>query len=178
MQAELLEDLRGIMRGEPRAVTGEHVTDAPVVTLETPRVTPVTPVTPNLDEGGNANSEGEAVPDRTRPDDDKTPIDERAGLAADRVPPVYLDAWARLNCQKPARVSEFQWRLALDDGGCFLDAFGSEAAQSGWTPGELFDPGDGLVWRLAGEHVRAIGADRAWLSDRSIVLRLQTKGFR
>ena len=52
------------------------------------------------------------------------------------------------------------------------------SGQSGWTPGELFDPGDGLVWRLAGEHVRAIGADRAWSSDRSIVLRLQTRGFR
>jgi len=81
MQAELLADLRAIMRGEHRAVTGEHVTDAPVVTPETPRVTPVTPVTPNLDEGGNANSEGEATADRTRPDDDKTAIDERAGCS-------------------------------------------------------------------------------------------------
>ena len=27
-------------------------------------------------------------------------IEERAGLAADSVPPAYLDAWARLNCQK------------------------------------------------------------------------------
>ena len=33
-------------------------------------------------------------------------------------------------------------------------------------------------WGLAREHVRAIGADRAWLSDHSIVLRLQTRGFR
>jgi hypothetical protein len=104
-------------------------------------------------------------------------IEERAALA-DRVPPVYLDAWARLNHQRPPRVSDDRWRLALDDGGRFLDAFGSEAAQSGWTPGELFNPGDDLVWRLPDGHARAIGAYRAWLSDRSIVLRSQTRGFR
>lgn len=51
-------------------------------------------------------------------------IEERAGLAADRVPPAYLDAWARLNHQKPSSVSEAEWRLALDDGGRFLDAWG------------------------------------------------------
>ena len=44
-------------------------------------------------------------------------IEERAGLAADRVAPVFLDVWARLCCQKPASVSEAEWRLALDDGG-------------------------------------------------------------
>jgi hypothetical protein len=66
-------------------------------------------------------------------------IEERAGLAADRVPSAYLNAWARLNCQKPAGVSERQWRLALDDGGRFIDEWGVEAAEAGWTPGELFD---------------------------------------
>jgi hypothetical protein len=60
--------------------------------------------------------------DPTPPDDDAAALEERAGLAADRVPPVYLDAWARLNCQKPASVSQAEWRLALDDGGRFLDA--------------------------------------------------------
>jgi hypothetical protein len=128
MQAEMLADLRGIMRCEHRAVTGEHVTDAPVVTPKTARVTPVTPVTPNFDEGRNANSEGEAAADRTRLDDDKTAIEERKGLAADRVPAMYLDVWARLNHQRPFDVSEPEWRLALDDGGRFLDAWGEDAA--------------------------------------------------
>jgi hypothetical protein len=95
-------------------------------------------------------------------------IEERAGLAADRVPPVYLDAWARLNYQKPFNVSEAAWRLALDDGGCFLDAWGSEAAEAGWTPGQLFDVTAGLVWRLAGERVEAIGGHHAKLSERII----------
>ena len=98
-------------------------------------------------------------------------IEERAGLAADRVPFVYLDAWARLNCQKPASVSETEWRLALDDGGRFLDAWGGEAAEAGWTPGELFDVTAGLVWRLAGERVEAIGADHVRLSDGRMIRR-------
>lgn len=28
-------------------------------------------------------------------------LEERAGLCADSIPSLYLDAWARLNCQKP-----------------------------------------------------------------------------
>jgi hypothetical protein len=62
-------------------------------------------------------------------------IEERSGLAADRVPSVYLDAWARLNCQKPARVSESEWRLALDNGGLFLDAWGWGASRLAETSG-------------------------------------------
>lgn len=96
---------------------------------------------------------------------------ERAGLAADSVPAVYVDAWARLNCQKPARVSESQWRLALDDGGKFLDAWGDEAAALQWAPGELFDVASGIVWRIAGERVAALGADHAQLSDQRMLER-------
>lgn len=79
--------------------------------------------------------------------DDADAIEERAGLAADRIPPVYLDAWTRLNHQKPARVSDTAWRLALDDGGRFLDAWGKQAVEAEWAPGEFFDVPTGLVWR-------------------------------
>ena len=98
-------------------------------------------------------------------------IEERAGLAADRVPAAYLDAWARLNHQEPFDVTEAQWRQAVDDGGLFLDARGSEAAETGWTPGELFDVAAGLVWRLAGASVEAIGADHVRLSDGRTIAR-------
>jgi hypothetical protein len=37
-------------------------------------------------------------------------IEERAALAADRAPVCYLEAWARLNHQKPAQVSDAAWR--------------------------------------------------------------------
>jgi hypothetical protein len=97
-------------------------------------------------------------------------IEERAGMAADRVPACYLDAWARLNCQKPAGVSEAEWRLALDDGGRFLDAWGADAAAMQWSAGELFDVPrhgrrGGLVWEFRGERLAALGEDRARLSD-------------
>ena len=87
-------------------------------------------------------------------------IAERAALA-DRVPARYRDAWARLCHQKPAGVSEAGWRLALDDGGRFLDAWGSEAAKLGWTVGALFDVANGLIWRLAEGSVVELRAGSA-----------------
>lgn len=92
-------------------------------------------------------------------------IEERAGLAADGVPAVYLDAWARLNHQQPFDVSEAEWRQALDDGGRFLDGWGHDAAALGWRPGDLFDVTAGLVWRLDGERVGALGPGHVRLSD-------------
>ncbi len=92
--------------------------------------------------------------------DDEAAIEERAGMASGSVPPAFLDTWSRLNCQKPEGVSEAEWRLALDDGGLFLDAWGNEAADIGWTPGELFDLPAGLVWRLAGQRVLGVGSYR------------------
>ena len=80
-----------------------------------------------------------------------------------------MDAWARLNQKDRERVRN-EWRLALDDGGLFLDAWGSDAATMRWTAGELFDvpregrPG-GLIWQLNGERVEALGEDHARLSD-------------
>jgi hypothetical protein len=82
---------------------------------------------------------------------------ERAGLASDSIPAVYLDAWAPLNCEKPEGVTEADWRRALEDGGLVLDQFGNEAAKLGWRPGELFDVERGLIWRLRGECVLAVG---------------------
>jgi hypothetical protein len=110
--------------------------------------------------------------------DDESAIEERAALAADSVPACYLDAWARLNHQKPFCVAEAEWRLALDDGGRFLDAWGSEAAELGWTPGELFDVEAGLVWRLSGQRVKAFAWDHVWLQDGRIIFRRELKGFR
>ena len=40
---------------------------------------------------------------------------------------------------EPVSVSEAEWRLALQDGGRFLDAWGPDAATMRWTAGELFD---------------------------------------
>jgi hypothetical protein len=101
---------------------------------------------------------------------DMDAVEERAALAADSVPACYLNAWARLQCHWPLWVAEDEWRQAIDGGGRFLDAWGTDAATMRWTPGELFDvpragrPG-GLVWQLKGERVDALGEDRARLED-------------
>jgi hypothetical protein len=110
------------------------------------------------------------------PENDEAEIEERKGMAADSVPEAYLDAWARLQCQRP-RVPDDEWQLAINDAGGFLDAWGSMAAEFGWTPGELFDVprGDGtsgLIWFLKGEPVRSLGPDHAVLGNGTHVRRL------
>ena len=93
-------------------------------------------------------------------------IDERMGMAAESVPEPYLDAFARLQCQKLIAVSDDGQRQAINDAGRFLDAWGALAAEFQWTPGELFDVPRhdercGLVWFLKGETVRALGPAHA-----------------
>jgi hypothetical protein len=105
-------------------------------------------------------------------------IEERAALAADRVPACYLDAWAHLQCQRPLLLVEGDWRRAIDDGGRFLDAWGADAATLQWSTGELFDaPREGrlggLLWQLRGERVNALGEDRARLADGRTIERKQ-----
>jgi hypothetical protein len=102
-------------------------------------------------------------------------LEERAGLASDRVPLVYLDAWARLNHQKPSSVSETEWCRALDEGGQFLDRWGYVAYAFGWTPGEIFDVSAGLVWRLSGEPVEFIGSEHVKLSGGRVIRRTEMK---
>ena len=99
-------------------------------------------------------------------------IEERAALVSETCPAPFVDAFARLNHQKPSAVSAARWRLALDDGGRFLDAWGPEAAALRWTPGDLFDAMSGLVWRLTGECVEAIGEDHFRLSDGRTIRRI------
>jgi len=105
-------------------------------------------------------------------------IQERAAMAANSVPLRYLDGWATLNHQKPAQVSDAAWRIALDDGGRFLDQWGSKAVDLDWRPGELFAVKAGLIWRLSGELVKVMCCDRALLASGLVILRQETRGFR
>ena len=93
-------------------------------------------------------------------------IEERAGLAADTVPPAYLDSWARHQIRRPSAIAEDEWRRAVNDAGLFLDEWGGQAAEIGWTAGELFDvPRDGkpggLIWFIEGERIEAFGEQLA-----------------
>jgi len=56
------------------------------------------------------------------------------------VPELYLDAWARLQCQNPMRVSDAEWRQAIDDAGRFLDQWGSLADEFQWWPSAATPP--------------------------------------
>ncbi len=98
----------------------------------------------------------------SRNDGSEADIEERAALAAGDVPGVYLDAWARLQCQKPLRMPDDEWQQAIDDGGRFIDQWADLAVEFGWTVNDLFDvprdawPG-GLIWFFHGELLRALG---------------------
>ena len=101
-----------------------------------------------------------------KPEPDAVELEERKGMAMASVPEPYLDAWARLQCQKPMRGPDAEWRQAIDAAGRFLDQWGSLAVEFQWTPGDLFDvPGGGspggLAWFLNGETVRSLGPEHA-----------------
>ena len=83
------------------------------------------------------------APDSSLAEDTEIELEERKAMAMGGVPEPYLDAWARLQFQKPMRVSDAEWRQAIDDAGRFLDQWGS-VVEFGWTAGDLFDvPRDG-----------------------------------
>jgi hypothetical protein len=82
------------------------------------------------------------------------------------VPEPYRDAWAQLKVQKPATVTEMQWRQAIEVAARFFDQWGKLAADFGWMPGDLFDiPTDdgcsGLLWWIAGRTVTVLGPEHA-----------------
>jgi hypothetical protein len=91
------------------------------------------------DKGGNGVIRGVVGGVAGVPEPDEAGVEEHKALAMDSVPEPYLDAWARLQCQKPAHVTVEQWRQAIDDAGRFLDQWGRMAAGFEWTAGELFD---------------------------------------
>jgi hypothetical protein len=196
MRAELLAELLAVARGED--APKELVTP---VTSVTPVSRPVTPVTqpatakhrcrlntPELQglqalqvpkgEGVRCDCSLGSEPAAALAVADEATIEERAGLAAGYVPPCYLDDWAKFNHQKPARVSDAAWRLALDDGGRFLDRWGWRAAELGWRPSELFTARAGLIWRLCGDFVVAISADQVRLECGRVIFQQETRGFR
>jgi hypothetical protein len=158
MKPDTLARLLTIARGETPPLEAAGRNERKELAPEAPAIAPLRPLRPENDEGQSASPSAGTPAEKTPPDDDEAAIEERAGLASDRVPPVYLDAWARLNHQKPAGVSETEWLRAKDDGGRFLDQWGSTAAELGYSPGELFDVGAGAIWRLVGESVLGVGS--------------------
>jgi len=170
MKAEALASLCRVMGAGLAPVTpARGVTKGDLLRPKSPVLRPLRPLRLEIEERAKCDDEGAAALDDAGPD--AVAVEERAGLASDRIPAVFLDVWARLNCQKPARVSEADWRLALNDGGLFLDTWGNDATALQWTPGALFDVASGLIWRLGGGRVEALGADHARLGDGRTIMR-------
>jgi hypothetical protein len=181
MRADLAARLRRVMRGEidPKTgVTGVAGVTGPLRLRPKPQeLRQLRPLRVENDDLGKSDFGGVFDGVSDLPESVRDAIEERAALCAGSVPAIYLDAWARLNHQKPVRVSEAEWRLALDDGGRFLDRWGwvSESEWT-WTAGELFNvqrAGNrgGLIWRLQGALVEAYGPNHVRLSDARIIER-------
>jgi hypothetical protein len=182
MRADLAARLRRTMRGEVVAETGvtgvAGVAERTGLRPKPPELRQLRRLRlKNASEGRNAK-EGVSSPVTAPLANDLDAIEERAALAADCVPACYLEAWARLQCQKPASVSEAEWRRALDDGGRFLDAWGEDAAALGWMPGDLFDvTGDSSggwsasVSRRCGRTMRGSPTDKQSFERRQQVRR-------
>ncbi len=117
MRAELAKRLRRALPGLTIAKTGvtgvAGVTGRSGLRPKTPGVTPATPATPRNRQWGKGAKEGVAAGVTAPLVDDLDAIEERAALADDCVPARYLDAWARLECQKPFK--RFRMRMAAGD---------------------------------------------------------------
>jgi hypothetical protein len=120
------------MRGEATAengVTGvAGVTATPVLRLKPQQLRQLRPLRLEDGNGEKSAKEGVTSPVTAPFADDLDAIEERAALAADRVPAGYLDAWARLRRQRPVSatgVSPFRterdswsgedWRAFFDE---------------------------------------------------------------
>jgi hypothetical protein len=181
MRAELLAELCAVARGDHAAKL--PVTPATAVTLQSgyrskaPELQSLHRLQVDARNVESVNTVPVTIPVSSSPEPDEAAIEERAALAAGLVPAGYLNAWARLNCEKPSSVSETDWLRALDDGGRLLDSWGYVAHAFGWTPDEIFDLTVGLIWHLNGERLEAFNTDRVHLSDGRMILRTKARGF-
>ena len=81
---------------------------------------------------------------------------------------LYAEAFARMQVSCPAGMSSARWQQAVNDAGCFLDAYGAASAAISWRADDLFSP-TGLVWALEGQTVTCLSSSQALLSDGRVV---------
>ena len=121
MRADLAARLRCTMRREAVAEDGvvgvAGVTATPAIRLKPQQLPQLRQIRLENGHGEKSARRGVSSPvsGPTAPDFDA--IEERAALAADRVPARYLDAWARLQCQRPSFAPAGALQQAIHDGG-------------------------------------------------------------
>ena len=105
------------MRGEATAengVTGvAGVTATPVLRLKPQQLRQLRPLRLEDGNGEKSAKEGVTSPVTAPFADDLDAIEERAALAADRVPASYLDVWAWFQCQRPLSIDLDVWQRAM-----------------------------------------------------------------
>jgi hypothetical protein len=104
--------------------------EGPLATVATPATVRAEPARSVATVACVASRAGQTTKLEIPPDSHEVEIEERKGMATDGVPAPYLDAWARLQCQKPMAVSAEKWRQAIDAAGRFLDAWGPSPSNS------------------------------------------------
>jgi hypothetical protein len=92
-------------------------------------------------------------------------------------PTPFAHTMGALQARRPEGVGEARWREALKDGRGFLETWGSQAANLGWTAKDLFGlhpiallaryDAMGLVWLLHGRPVVALTATEATIQASS-----------
>lgn len=152
-------------------------------------VTLVTSVTRNLDEPRqlvrepgygyicNSAKSGHQHNDRGRVTRGEDDFQERHALALELggVPEPYAEAFAHLQCDIHPDIPRSRRKLAVEDGGHFLDRWASEALRLGWSAESLFGhhltvplsrfDHLGLIWILRGRRVTALGTTWAQLDN-------------
>lgn len=167
MRAEVLERLGRIARGEVVPVPG-----GTVGTPGTAHVCGRSALRPSAGTWARGISASFRSFRVFQPEHDEYDEAERAAIAVvdANVPALYAEPWAAFQLRKPDNRSPAEWYRAVDDAGCFLDAWATTALDFGWQPDDIFGR-QGLAWFCRGERVRALGPDNAIARSGRIFIR-------
>jgi hypothetical protein len=173
MKSDLAAKLQNTMRGRITPKTGvAGVAGVAATCAKSLKLQSLRPLRLKTDKLTNDEIRGVARLVAVLTEPDPVELEERKGMAMDRVPEAYLDAWAQLQVQKPVAVPDAEWRQAIDDAGRFLDQWGTRAVEFQWTASDLFDvPRSngtaGLLWFIKGREVRSLGPEHTGLGAHS-----------
>jgi hypothetical protein len=153
-------DVTLVTPGSPQGLTNAPLEERNQDQQLSTTVTPVTPATRETDQLAQV-------------EDDNS---ERQTSAAELhdVPEPFAEAFATIQAAPPADVPQRRWEMFVEDSRHFLNAWGKQAANLGWSITDLFalDPAkpmerydrQGLLWMVKGEEVTALSSTEARLS--------------
>ena len=75
----------------------------------------------------------------------------------EQIPAAFKIPWARFQSTSWPDIDLNRRDELIADAGLFLDAWAKDADGSDWSASDLFDRPSGLIWRLKGRKVAALG---------------------